>query len=68
MNLVRLAHLADLVLDAIRDYIGEPNPRTPNNVSTNSSKCWNDSQTSPNSANSATASPNTYTHSLSGHT
>jgi toxin ParE1/3/4 len=32
MGLVRLAHLADLDLDAIRDYIGQHNPRAANNV------------------------------------
>ena len=32
MGLVRLAHLADLDLDAIRDYISQHNPRAANNV------------------------------------
>ena len=32
MGPVRLAHLADLDLDAIRDYISEHNPRAANNV------------------------------------
>src|SRR3954465_523857 len=32
MGLVRLAHLADLDLDSIRDYIREHNPRAANNV------------------------------------
>jgi toxin ParE1/3/4 len=32
MGLVRLAQLADLDLDAIRDYIGQHNPRAADNV------------------------------------
>ena len=32
MGLVRLAHLADLDLDAIRDYISQQNPSAANNV------------------------------------
>ena len=32
MGLVRLAHLADLDLDAIREYIGQHNLRAANNV------------------------------------
>ena len=32
MGLVRLAHLADLDLDSIRDFIAQQNPRAANDV------------------------------------